>query len=198
MLITLPDILSADDVATARTPAGQRPWEDGPLSAGTTGPHGQAQPAAAPWLRAARRHPADGAGRAEPLGAVLSVPPCRFASSRRMFNRYARRGQHLRQPCRQRHPPTPWTAVAPNVRTDVSCTVFLNDPDDYDGGELTVSDTYGTRGVKLPAGHAVLYPGTSVHQVDTGHARRSGWPAFSGSRAWCAATNSAACCSTWT
>ena len=51
------------------------------------------------------------------------------------------------------------------MRTDVSCTVFLNDPDDYDGGELTVSDTYGTRGVKLPAGHAVLYPGTSLHQV---------------------------------
>jgi PKHD-type hydroxylase len=51
------------------------------------------------------------------------------------------------------------------VRTDVSCTVFLNDPGEYDGGELTVSDTYGTRGVKLPAGHAVLYPGTSLHQV---------------------------------
>ena len=51
------------------------------------------------------------------------------------------------------------------VRTDVSCTVFLSDPDEYDGGELTVSDTYGTRGVKLPAGHAVLYPGTSLHQV---------------------------------
>src|SRR5690606_2551662 len=52
-----------------------------------------------------------------------------------------------------------------HVRTDVSCTVFLNNPDTYDGGELTVSDTYGTRGVKLPAGHAVLYPGTSLHQV---------------------------------
>jgi PKHD-type hydroxylase len=51
------------------------------------------------------------------------------------------------------------------VRTDVSCTVFLNEPDEYEGGELTVSDTYGTRGVKLPAGHAVLYPGTSLHQV---------------------------------
>ena len=51
------------------------------------------------------------------------------------------------------------------LRTDVSCTVFLSDPADYDGGELLVQDTYGSRGVKLAAGDAVLYPGTSVHQV---------------------------------
>jgi PKHD-type hydroxylase len=51
------------------------------------------------------------------------------------------------------------------VRTDVSCTVFLNDPSDYDGGELCMADTYGEQAVKLPAGHLVLYPGTSLHQV---------------------------------
>lgn len=51
------------------------------------------------------------------------------------------------------------------LRTDVSCTVFLSDPAEYDGGELLVQDTYGSRGVKLAAGDAVLYPGTSVHQV---------------------------------
>lgn len=51
------------------------------------------------------------------------------------------------------------------LRTDVSCTVFLNDPEDYEGGELTIADTYGEKTVKLPAGHAVLYPGTSLHQV---------------------------------
>jgi PKHD-type hydroxylase len=51
------------------------------------------------------------------------------------------------------------------LRTDVSCTVFLSDPADYDGGELMVQDTYGRRGVKLAAGDAVLYPGTSVHEV---------------------------------
>ena len=51
------------------------------------------------------------------------------------------------------------------LRTDVSCTEFLNDPEDYGGGELTIADTYGEKTVKLPAGHAVLYPGTSLHQV---------------------------------
>jgi len=51
------------------------------------------------------------------------------------------------------------------LRTDVSCTVFLSDPDEYDGGELTVVDAYGTHEVKLPAGDAIVYPSTSVHEV---------------------------------
>jgi PKHD-type hydroxylase len=51
------------------------------------------------------------------------------------------------------------------VRTDVSCTVFLSNPGDYDGGELCIADTFGEQNVKLAAGHAVLYPGTSLHQV---------------------------------
>jgi PKHD-type hydroxylase len=51
------------------------------------------------------------------------------------------------------------------LRSDVSCTVFLNDPDEYDGGELAVIDTYGTHEVKLPAGDAVVYASTSVHEV---------------------------------
>ena len=51
------------------------------------------------------------------------------------------------------------------VRTDVSATLFLSEPDTYDGGELIVEDTFGTHPVKLPAGDMVLYPGTSVHRV---------------------------------
>jgi PKHD-type hydroxylase len=52
------------------------------------------------------------------------------------------------------------------VRTDVSCTLFLAEPDEYDGGELVVDDTYGSQRIKLPAGDMVLYPGTSVHRVE--------------------------------
>jgi PKHD-type hydroxylase len=52
------------------------------------------------------------------------------------------------------------------VRTDLSATVFFSDPDDYDGGELVIQDTYGNQRVKLPAGDMVLYPGTSVHRVE--------------------------------
>ena len=52
------------------------------------------------------------------------------------------------------------------VRTDISCTLFLSEPDDYDGGELVVEDTFGSHAVKLAAGDLVLYPGTSVHRVE--------------------------------
>lgn len=51
------------------------------------------------------------------------------------------------------------------LRSDLSCTLFLNDPDDYQGGELVVADTYGEHSVKLPAGDAILYPSSSLHCV---------------------------------
>jgi PKHD-type hydroxylase len=53
------------------------------------------------------------------------------------------------------------------IRTDISATLFLSDPDEYDGGELVVEDLYGTHAVKLPAGSLVLYPSSSVHRVET-------------------------------
>lgn len=52
------------------------------------------------------------------------------------------------------------------IRTDVSVTVFISEPDEYDGGELVVEDTYGTHEVKLPAGDAIIYPATSLHRVE--------------------------------
>ena len=52
------------------------------------------------------------------------------------------------------------------MRTDLSATLFVSDPHEYDGGELVIEDTYGVQQVKLPAGHMVLYPGTSLHRVN--------------------------------
>ena len=51
------------------------------------------------------------------------------------------------------------------IRTDISCTFFFNEPDQYDGGELIIEDTYGSQTVKLPAGQMILYPSTSLHRV---------------------------------
>ncbi len=78
-----------------------------------------------------------------------------------MFNRYEGGqtfGTHIDNAVR----------VLPNgqrIRTDLSCTLFLTAPEDYDGGELVVEDTYGTKNVKLPAGHMIVYPATSLHHV---------------------------------
>jgi PKHD-type hydroxylase len=57
------------------------------------------------------------------------------------------------------------TGTGHRIRTDLSATLFFTGPDEYDGGELVVEDTYGVHAVKLPAGHLVLYPSTSLHHV---------------------------------
>ena len=67
--------------------------------------------------------------------------------------------------------------TAQRIRTDISTTIFLTPPEDYDGGELIVHDTYGQHSVKLPAGHAVIYPATSLHSV-TPVTRGSRWGSF--------------------
>jgi PKHD-type hydroxylase len=79
-----------------------------------------------------------------------------------LFNRYSGGqsfGTHVDNAIRQ----VPGTGH--RIRTDLSATLFLANPDEYDGGELMVEDTYGSHGVKLPAGHMILYPATSLHQV---------------------------------
>jgi PKHD-type hydroxylase len=79
-----------------------------------------------------------------------------------LFNRYEPGmafGAHVDNAVRQ------VTGTPFRIRTDLSTTLFLSDPDDYDGGELVVEDTYGTHAVKLPAGDLILYPATSLHRV---------------------------------
>lgn len=79
-----------------------------------------------------------------------------------MFNRYQGGqsfGTHVDNAIRQ------VAATGHRIRTDVSATLFLAQRDEYDGGELVVEDTYGAHSVKLPAGHMILYPSTSLHHV---------------------------------
>jgi PKHD-type hydroxylase len=80
-----------------------------------------------------------------------------------LFNRYESGesfGYHVDNAVR------PVAGTSERVRTDLSATLFFSEPDSYDGGELVVDDVYGPRQVKLPAGHMVLYPGTSLHRVN--------------------------------
>ncbi len=79
-----------------------------------------------------------------------------------LFNRYAGGqsfGTHVDNAVRQ------VTGTPHRIRTDLSATLFFSHPEEYDGGELVVEDTYGTHSVKLPAGHMVVYPATSLHHV---------------------------------
>ncbi len=161
MLITIPDVLNADEVAQARAALDAADWVDGKVTAGY-----QAQsvkenlqlPEGHPVAVEARR---DGAGRPGALAALhVGALPLRVFPP--MFNRYTG-GGHFGT-----HVDTAIRAMASTgqrIRTDVSATLFLSAPDQYDGGELLVEDTYGVHSVKLPAGHMVLYPATSLHRV---------------------------------
>jgi PKHD-type hydroxylase len=163
MLLHLKNLLRPDELARARALLGhEAPWTDGRSTAG-----GQAV-----TLKRNEQLAQDSAQAAElqqmVLGAVRRDPQFFSAALPRkifnpLFNRYRvgadRYGAHVDGAVLHSKATQEW------VRTDVSCTLFLADPDDYDGGELRVEDSYGSRGVKLAAGDAVLYPGTSVHEV---------------------------------
>jgi PKHD-type hydroxylase len=161
MLITIPDVLSAHEVAQARTALDSAQWVDGKVTAGY-----QAQ-AVKENLQLPEGHPVTvklgeivlAALARSPLFMSAALPLRVFPP---MFNRYTG-GGHFGT-----HVDTAIRATATTgqrIRTDISATLFLAPPDEYDGGELLVEDTYGVHTVKLPAGHMVLYPATSLHRV---------------------------------
>ena len=163
MLLNIPELITQDEVRHARELLKSAPWTDGRASAGVQArqvknneqlPHDcdAAKQIRAMVLRGLDRH-------AIFFSAAL---PKRVFTPR--INRYGGEantyGNHVDNAIRF----APDTGL--RVRTDISCTVFLADPDEYEGGELVVQDTFGEQRVKLRAGDMVLYPGTSVHKVE--------------------------------
>ena len=165
MLLHVRQVLTpTSSPAMRRTLAGV-PWGDGRATSG-------AQSAQAKNNEQLRAGPARAARRcSRPCSAALNRHAMFFSAAlpRRilppMFNRYSGAtnafGNHIDNAIRY-VPGRP----GERVRTDISCTLFLAEPDEYDGGELVIEDTYGAQRVKLPAGDMVLYPGTSVHRVE--------------------------------
>lgn len=162
MLIQIPNVLAADTLAYIRQELEQARWEDGRGSAGYLArgvKHNQQLPDQDPLARklgALILQALDG----NPLFTAAALPAKILPP---LFNRYATTqtyGRHVDGAIR------PFAGTPLRVRTDLSATLFLSDPDSYDGGELVVEDTYGPRHVKLAAGDMVLYPGTSVHRVE--------------------------------
>ncbi len=163
MLLHLKNLLTPEELATAQSLLGpQAPWLDGRVSAGAQARTQKNNQQLAQDSEASRqlRPLILGALQRDPLFFSAALPRRIFNP---LFNRYGGEsnafGPHVDGAVLHAQSTQKW------VRTDISCTVFLTDPADYDGGELLVQDTYGSRGVKLAAGDAVLYPGTSVHQV---------------------------------
>jgi PKHD-type hydroxylase len=161
MLLTLPHILTPDEVTHVTALLANAPWTDGRASAGEQAAlvkNNQQLPHECEAAQQIRAMVLRGLDRSSTF--FSAALPKRVFTPR--VNRYGGEanyyGNHIDNAIRA-------LPSGQKVRTDVSCTVFLNDPDDYGGGELTVADTYGEQMVKLPAGHAVLYPGTSLHQV---------------------------------
>lgn len=161
MLITIPDVFDRDEVQNIRQRLDAADWEDGARTAG-------AQSASVKQNRQlpATSEAGQSLGKAilERLGQtpafVSAALPLRILPP--MFNRYESGetfGVHVDNAIRV----NPYNGE--QLRTDLSMTIFFSDPDEYDGGVLMVEDHYGTQEVKLPAGHMVLYPSTSLHQV---------------------------------
>jgi PKHD-type hydroxylase len=161
MLLAIADVLSEQELSTARRLLAGAQWVDGRATAG----HQSAR--AKDNLQLAEDDPA-----ARQLGAMIVSALERsalFVSAALplkvfppLFNRYEGGhsfGTHVDNAIRQ-VPGTPH-----RVRTDLSATLFLAAPEEYDGGELVVEDTYGLHEVKLPAGHLILYPASSLHHV---------------------------------
>ena len=161
MLIPIEKVLSKDEVRQFRDVLARATWQDGSQTAGTL-------------ARSVKQNQQldDGSEAAVQLGnhvlrRLANMPTFISAALPKKiyppkFNRYAdggTYGAHVDSAVMQVH------GTNVTVRSDLSATLFLSEPEDYDGGELLVEDTYGVHEVKLPAGDLILYPASSLHQV---------------------------------
>ncbi|MDB5746306.1 MAG: Fe2+-dependent dioxygenase [Massilia sp.] len=161
MMLHIPGVLSQNQVAQMRVRLRDTDWIDGRASVGTQGAqvkHNRQLPEGSP-LAAELGQMVSAALMAHPL-FFSSVLPLRILAP--YFNSYVggeHYGLHVDGAIRSQR------GGLPPLRADVSVTVFLSEPDEYEGGELVVVDAYGTHEVKLPAGDAIVYPAGSVHEV---------------------------------
>ena len=161
MLLTIPDLLSKAQVAQCRAALDQAEWVDGNVTSGpqsALAKNNRQIPEGSPVARQVGDLIQDALG-ASPLFIAAALPLKVFPP---LFNRYDSGqafGTHVDNAIRHLR------GTNFRIRSDLSATLFLSEPEEYDGGELTVEDTYGVQRVKLAAGDLVLYPSTSLHHV---------------------------------
>ncbi len=161
MLICVPNVLSKNEVAEFRRIMDDQAWEDGRSTAGIQSAEVKQNEQLPPDSKVARAlgERVISALTANPLFVSAAVPLHIFPP---LFNRYRPGkffGEHVDNCIRGDR------LTGMRIRTDISVTLFLSEPDEYDGGELIIDDYYGAHRIKLPAGDLVLYPATSLHMV---------------------------------
>jgi PKHD-type hydroxylase len=162
MLIAIPDVLDAGALVRLRGVIDAGPWVDGNVTSGPQAALAKRNDQLAEDSDAAREGGAmvlDALGRT-PLFVAAALPLKVFPP---LFNRYAGGqafGMHVDNAVRMKR------GTDFRLRSDLSATLFLADPDSYDGGELVIEDRFGEQRVKLPAGQMVLYPASSLHRVE--------------------------------
>jgi len=161
MLLTIPDVLTPEQVQVIRPKLDTAEWVDGRVTAGHQSAMAKDNVQLPEDSLVARKV---GEVVLTELGKnnlfISAALPLRVFPP--LFNRYAGGqsfGTHVDNAIRQ------ITGTGHRIRTDLSATLFFSNPDEYDGGELVIEDTYGIHSIKLPAGHLVLYPSTSLHHV---------------------------------
>lgn len=161
MLIRVPDVLSKSDVVDFRRIMDAAQWEDGRSTAGSQSAMVKQNEQLPPNSGIARQlgDRVLTALTANPLFISAAIPLRIFPP---LFNRYGEGqyfGEHVDNSIRGDH------LTGMRIRTDLSVTLFLSEPNEYDGGELIIDDYFGCHKIKLYAGHLVLYPATSLHRV---------------------------------
>jgi len=161
MLITIPNILDAAQIAQTRQLLAGAEWVDGRVTAGhqsAMAKNNMQLPEGHPVAQQLGEMILQALGN-NPLFISAALPMKVFPP---LFNSYASGqsfGTHVDNAIRH------VKGSSHRVRSDLSATLFLTPPEDYDGGELIIEDTYGVHSVKLPLGHMVLYPSSSLHRV---------------------------------
>lgn len=162
MLIAIPDLLDSGEVAAIRDLIDAAPWVDGNVTSGhqsALAKHNLQLPEDSAAAKQAGQAILDALSRS-PLFIAAALPLKIFPP---LFNSYAGGqsfGVHVDNAVRIQ------AGTGFRVRSDLSMTLFLEEPDAYEGGELSIETNFGVQQVKLPAGHAVLYPSSSLHRVE--------------------------------
>jgi PKHD-type hydroxylase len=187
VLLHIPEVFTKDEVRALRATLDAGPWTDGNATSGhqsALAKRNAQLPEASPQAQEVGAI-IEQALQANPMFVSAALPHTIYPP---LFNRYEGGqafGVHVDNAIRQQG------RNGVRIRSDLSATLFLSEPEDYDGGELLIEENYGSQSVKLPAGDMVLYPSKSLHRVQ-------GCRASSGCRAWCGTTPPAKPCSSST